>query len=502
MRYIIFFFVLIIGSPAAEGQVIGDALRYAYTEPTGTARTLGLGGAISAVGTDFSTMSKNPAGLGWYRKSELVLTPSLKLSEVTANLEGGDVRERNRSNINFNNFGFVVKGRNRSGKLRSLNWAAGYNRIADFHQDVNFAGTTPGSVTDRFLELTSDGNADTPNLAPEELDGFEAGLAYEAGAIYINGNDPDAVANNIYISDFAPRELTEKTQIVQATGGINEFTIAVAGNIDERLLIGGTVGIPVVNYRENKTYREEDEDDSTLFFDELDFQERLVQTGVGINFKAGAIFRATQAVRVGLAVHTPTSYKLEDSFSTSLSYSFTDGSGSQTFSADSPEGSFEYKVTTPLALIGSGAVILGRSGLLTAEVEWQDYSTVAFNFTNTTNADDLEYEAELNRQIGENYRSALTVRLGGEFAYENLRVRAGYGLIGSPYVEGERFYNSLSAGIGMRLRSFYMDLGYRRSVFGETYVPYVTFDRNLNPQQEVTNNIRNNTFLLTFGFRF
>jgi hypothetical protein len=47
-----------------------------------------------------------------------------------------------------------------------------------------------------------------------------------------------------------------------------------------------------------------------------------------------------------------------------------------------------------------------------------------------------------------------------------------------------------------------MDLGYRHSVFGETYVPYVTFDRETNPQQEVLNTINKDTFLLTFGFRF
>jgi hypothetical protein len=483
-----------------NAQVIGDALRYAYTEPTGTARTLGLGGAISAIGSDFSTLSKNPAGLAWYRKSELVLTPSLTLTDATSELIGGETRDRSRSNINFNNFGFIIKGRDRKvTDLKFLNFAIGYNRIADFHQDSNFAGTTPGSITDRFLELTSDGNPNTPNLTPEELDDFEAGLAYEAGALFEIGGSGQG---NFYATDFLPRELTEKSQIIQATGGINEFTFSTAANIREKLLIGATVGVPVVSFRESKTYRQTDNDNSTEFFDELEFRENLIQTGTGVNLKIGAMFRATQAIRIGAAVHTPTSFKLEDNFSSSLQYIYTDGTGTQEFTAESPDGSFNYRVTTPMTIIGSGAFIIGKMGLISAEVEYQDFSSTEFNFNNTSDEGDLAYEAELNSQIKENFKSAVKIRLGGEFAYKSLRLRAGYGLIGSPYVEGDSFYNSFSAGIGLRQRSFYMDLGYRHSVFGETYVPYVTFDRETNPQQEVLNTINKDTFLLTFGFRF
>ncbi len=490
MKYILSCFLTLLFLQNNQAQVIGDALRYGFTETTGTARTLGLGGSISAIGADFSTVSKNPAGLGWYRKSELVMTPSLTLTKTTSDLEGGDVRDRNRSNINFNNFGFVIKGRerNRTTRLRSLNFAFGYNRIADFHADNNFAGTTPGSITDRFLELSQ-------GLTPNQLDAFEGGLAFDTGAILQSSDDT-------YFSDFLPGEPVEKNQINLATGGINEFTLSMAANYDERFLVGATVGIPVVNYRENKTYRENDEDDSTPFFEQLRFTEGLTQTGAGINVKVGAIYRATQAVRIGAAIHSPTSYALNDVFTTRLSYTFNEGNGAQTFEAESPTGEFEYRVVTPTVLIGSAAFIIGKMGLLTAEVQYQDYSALKFNFNQTDNAADLDYEAELNRQIDETYKSAVNIRLGGEFAYEKLRVRAGYSLIGSPYVEGDSFYGSYSAGIGLRNANFYADLGYRFSTFGETYVPYVTFDQDVNPQQTVDNVIDRNTFLLTFGFRF
>ena len=500
MRYIFSLLFLSIFLQNTKAQVIGDALRYAYTEPSGTARTLGLGGAISAIGADFSTLSKNPAGLAWFRKSELILTPSLVLTDVTSELTGGDIRDRSRSKINFNNLGFVIKGRDRRGTdLKFLNFAFGYNRIADFHQNSNFAGTTPGSITDRFLELTSDGNPNTPNLTPDELDNFEAGLAYDTGALFETGGSGQGF---FYDTDFNPGELSEKSQFIETTGGINEFTFSMAANLREKLMIGATIGVPVVSFNESKTYNQTDEDDSTEFFDELEFKENLTQTGTGINLKIGAMFRATQAIRIGVAVHTPTSFNLEDNFTSSLRYVFTDGTERQEFTAESPDGSFNYKVKTPMAIIGSGAFIIGKMGLITAELEWQDYTATEFNFNETTEEADLIYEADLNNQIKENFKSAVKIRLGGEFAYESLRLRAGYGLLGSPYIEGDSFYNTFSAGIGLRQKTFYMDLGYRHSAIGETYVPYVTFDRETNPQQEVLNSINKNTFLLTFGFRF
>lgn len=499
MKYIlslVFFFSLLGQS---YGQVIGDALRYAFTNPEGTARTLGIGGGIGAIGADFSTMSTNPAGLGWYRRSEMVITPSLTLSNAESLLAGGELRDRSRSNVNVNNFGFVIKGRDRTSALRSLNFAFGYNRTANFYQDNNFAGTTPGSITDRFLELTSDGNPNTPNLTPDELDNFEAGLAFEAGALL---SSQDAVGDYFYGTDFLPGEEVEKSQINQNSGGINELTFSLAGNIEEKLLLGATLGVPLVSYSEVKTYRERDEDDSTPFFESLEFEERLTQTGSGVNLKVGAIYRALQSVRIGLAVHTPTSFRLEDNFTTRLTYAFNEGNGVQSFDTSSPDGSFEYRVNTPAKFIGSAAFIIGRRGFLTAEVEYQDFASTEFNFNNTTSDADLAYEAELNRQIQDSYKSAVNIKLGGEFAYENLRLRAGYGLIGSPYVEGDAFYNALSLGVGLRQKSFYMDLGYRRSSVGETYVPYVIFDKETFPEQEVTNEFTTSTFLLTFGFRF
>jgi hypothetical protein len=51
-----------------------DAARFASSDLNGTARYVGMGGVLSALGGDISVMSSNPAGTALFRKSEASLT--------------------------------------------------------------------------------------------------------------------------------------------------------------------------------------------------------------------------------------------------------------------------------------------------------------------------------------------------------------------------------------------------------------------------------------------
>ena len=56
-------------STVSLAQNTDDAIRYSQTITGGTALSAGMGGAIGALGGDYSVASVNPAGLGLYRKS-------------------------------------------------------------------------------------------------------------------------------------------------------------------------------------------------------------------------------------------------------------------------------------------------------------------------------------------------------------------------------------------------------------------------------------------------
>ncbi len=214
----------------------------------------------------------------------------------------------------------------------------------------------------------------------------------------------------------------------------------------------------------------------------------------------GLIYRMSQAIRFGAAVHTPTAYGLDDSFSTSMDNDFTLETGENyNFEADSPDGYFEYTLTTPWRFIGSTGILFGKAGFVSAELEWVDYSTASFNFKNE-NSDDKSYERELNTEIDRQLQSNINLRVGGEMAYKIFRFRAGVGLQGSPIEGDDTFQNSYSLGLGVREKSFYLDLGYQLESSVTDYLPYVAPSDLFQPTVE--NDSRKNKYILTLGYRF
>lgn len=471
-----------------NAQSATDALQYSQFNYSATARSVGAGGALGALGADFSVLSTNPAGLGWYRRSEFIFTPAISASTVQSKLftdNSTGFSEDSRSVFNLSSFGIVIAGVPRGGDWSGVNFGIGINRLADFNQQFYFKGSSKGSITDRFLELANS-NAG--------LDDFEAGLAYDAGAIY------DTDKDGFYESDFElePDALVQKDQTVTSKGSISEMVLSLAGNYKERILIGATIGLPFVSFTENKVYREVDNgagaDGTIPFFDDLEYTQRLTTTGFGVNFKAGVVIRPVQAIRLGLAVHSPTAFKLQDNYSNSIVYNYTEGGQGYTGKKDSPDGSFDYKLQSPWRYIGSAGIIFGKFGFLSGEAEMVDYGNAKFRYDGYRDA-----EQEVNDSIVNTLSSALNIRLGGEIAYEIFRFRAGFGLHESPYAGDDTINNSYSAGLGIRGESFFLDFAYRHYNYKETYIPYLT---SQSPLQLVDNDTNNNQFLLTLGFKF
>ena len=62
---------------AAVAQSQYEALQFMGNELNGTARFVGMGGAMSSLGADLSTMSTNPAGIGMYRSHDVAVSLDL-----------------------------------------------------------------------------------------------------------------------------------------------------------------------------------------------------------------------------------------------------------------------------------------------------------------------------------------------------------------------------------------------------------------------------------------
>ena len=64
---------LLTGAGAAA-QTVYDATTIARKELNGTARFVGMGGAMGALGGDISVIGTNPAGIGIYRSNDVMTT--------------------------------------------------------------------------------------------------------------------------------------------------------------------------------------------------------------------------------------------------------------------------------------------------------------------------------------------------------------------------------------------------------------------------------------------
>ena len=501
--WLLFSFALI----TAQAQVPADALRFSSLDVLGTARTVGIGGGIGALGADFSVLSTNPAGLAAFRRSEFTFTPSFTLNNTEATLDNSNnsAVQKNKFAFTLNNLGLAFSRQGRNPNWKTSNIAIGLNRIASFHQTFTYRGETTGSYIDFFQEASTD-------LTPGELSDFTTGLAFDTEAIY------DIDDDLFYETDVELNEnaLINKEQTVKRRGGINELSLAFAGNYKERLMIGVAVGFPILSYTEEKVYDEADNGEEVPGYVDMKFEESLTTTGSGVNLKLGVIFRLNQMIRLGGAIHTPTTYgSLVDNFETKMQHNYIDVDGNNQFlesASPTDQGEFEYKLKTPWRFIGSAGFIIKRAGFITGEIEYLKYNDANFDLTITDNSQGtVDFQNNLNSEIANIYQSAINLRFGGEFALKTLRFRAGVTLTGTPYADNYIRDNpnikgigdtstTYALGFGVRQQRYFIDLALRISNQESTFSPYTVSD--FYPQNSVTTSALRNNLLLTFGYKF
>jgi long-subunit fatty acid transport protein len=462
---------IIAGSGLSFGQNIQDALRMSQQQYFSSARSAGVGSAYGAIGADFGSVSYNPAGVAAFRTSEFTFGFSMNNVNSNAQLKGSDVLVKTNTNqkLKLENVGIVIFDEPGGDKWVNSNFAFGLNRTANFDQKVKFNGQTKGSFTDRFLE-----RANGKDL--NGLDNFEGGLAYDVGAIYGPDNQLD------YVSDYqkTPNNLLKKSQNIHSRGGIYEMVFAYGASFQDKLLFGLSVGIPFINYTEEKSYLEESIDANSVL-KKLEYDQYLSTSGVGMNFKAGLIGRLSQNLRVGVSVHSPSYYTLQDDYYNEMLYEYYED-GLQSNLDGSPDGYFKYKFKSPWRYTGSigGIFSIGELNVfIDADAEYADYASSKFNFTAySTAAGDEMNEKDQNENIREQLESAITLRLGGELAYDKYRLRMGYVAPQSPFGRDEinDVMPSYTLGLGFREWKYYIDLAFVKETTTYGYSPYELID--------------------------
>lgn len=494
-RYIIPFFIVLINSLNVNAQSFDESLNLSRIDPKGTAAYLSTGGSATALGADFTLLSVNPAGLGEYKSNMFILTPSFRMNNTRAFLTNDpgsvDYLER-RSGIGIENIGVVISTQPRNVKWSHVNIGIGINQINQFSSQTYFEGLSEGTILDRWTGLAL-------GMDPESLNSTEAILAYNVGAIY--NYDPQT---GTYVTDFDFYEgPVRRSQEIQYRGRNNEIILGVAGNYNQRLNVGMSIGIPLYRYEENSTYREADPNLSGAaggdinFFNDLAYIENLTTSGYGINIKGGLIYKITPFTRIGISASTPTWYRLSDTYRTAIVYDYTDSEGNSRIE-DAVRGDFDYRYSGPwTANIGFGQIF--RSGFVSVAVDYMDFRNGRYDFTAfSSNPVDRQNQQVVNSDISSQLSSSLSLSLGGEYNFDPVRIRGGVRLIQSPYANDDSVRPVYSGGIGFRSGNFILDFGYSFTQFSNTVIPY----RVEGAPQPVGNaTLNRGIFAVTIAFR-
>jgi long-subunit fatty acid transport protein len=485
-----------------------DALRYSQIGIGGTARFVSMGGAFGALGGNVSCLSYNPAGIGIYRKGELNISPGVNFSSVNSSYNGSSTKYFTPS-LAFNGFGIAGSWDSRENPDVRHSLGISLNQLQNFNTHISISGRNNGSSIMQDL-LNNAGENSISSLDPSY-----SGLAWSTYLM-------DTIDGKYY-GFLDPNKDLRQTKDIIKSGKMNEFAFGYTYSFMDKLYLGGSIGIPVVSYQQNSTYTETDDkreleiykdasnnvqstysypvwaynnSDGTQLLggiDRMSYEEVYKTTGRGFNLKLGAIYRITDFLRIGANYQTPTILNLTDVYSYSMNTVFDSG---DEYPSTYPEngGTYHYKIITPMRYGASIGFIYKKVLAIGIDYEGVNYAQAFIT------SGDPSYFTGVNKIISTKYSATSNLRAGAEVNIQNIFLRAGYAMYGSPFgntFSGKFSRSTYSGGVGFRNKNWAFDLGFVKSISNEDYFMYSSeFVRKTDLTFSGTN------FVATVGCKF
>lgn len=515
--YIIALFVSVAHFSYAQGEV--EALNYSRNGLYGTARAMGMGNAFGALGGDLTGVSINPAGIGVYRSSEIVGT----LGFMSNSSEVGDTKE-SKSDFNVHNLGFVGYFPLRNETMPMINFGFTHNRQKSFNSNIRAAGYGASTMIDYIadrsfgvdpgkLTINDDKNAPDPFYDQPWL----TVLGYNSWLINPRESGKDIIYDPVNTKGETPFQQINSYQ----RGYIDQYDFTIGTTINNVLNVGVAINIADIYHYTNVEVLEDFDNGGYTLGNEI----TVNASGVGAKF--GLIYRPVNAIRLGLAYHTPMIYNFSERFSADMA----DDMGAYVTDPEYKPGRTDskiytnyYDLKTPGKVVLSGAAVLGNNFIVSADYEMIDYSTMRLKVPGG-NLNRSWYDID-NDYIKSDFKLTSNLRLGMEYRFtQQLSGRLGYAWMQNPYnddfkdagiaavsgsntvfrMEGDTNY--FTGGFGYRFsRAFYADIALVYQYQNDELYP---FPNVLNTAGDLvidaapfdlkTSSIRG---LLTLGYRF
>ena len=535
-RYFLFATALMIAM-SANAQETYENAKLVGEDLNGTARYVGMGGAMEALGADISTIGTNPAGLGLFRHSNLSVSGGLLMQSNGKEFDNG-----NKTNASFDQIGGVYS--TRTGAKSFLNFGFNYHKSKNFDYILNAANSLNGSSQNKqsfikgllgdegrggfFIDRDPKTNA---NVGYSDLN--KKSNAYTFSQIdYLYWNTLIPTNNPVKPYDYDGGN--DYTFNRAHNGYIGNYDFSVSGNLNDRVYLGVTFGIKDVHYNTYSEYSE-----NLVSGARASVADNRSITGSGFDVTAGVIVRPIESspFRIGAYVKTPTWYDLTTSNTTSLIDYRNYGAANNSKYVNN---SYDYKIWTPWKFGFSLGHTIGSSLALGATYEYEDYSRINtrindggyIDYWTGSYYDSSIADTQMNNHTREVLKAVSTLKLGVEYKpTTNLALRAGYNYVSPMYVsDGQKdpglsslgtsyasatdytnwkATNRFTLGIGYQIDKFNIDLAYQYSSQSGDFYPFSNV-KNININSTTYNNIATGTkvkndksqLLLTLGYRF
>ena len=535
-RYFLFATALMIAM-SANAQETYENAKLVGEDLNGTARYVGMGGAMEALGADISTIGTNPAGLGLFRHSNLSVSGGLLMQS-----NGKEFTNGNKTNASFDQIGGVYS--TRTGAKSFLNFGFNYHKGKNFDYILNAANSLNGSSQNKqsfikgllgdegrggfFIDRDPKTNA---NVGYSDLNKKSNAYTFsQIDYLYWNTLIPTNNPTKPYDYDGGNDYTFNRAH----NGYIGNYDFSVSGNLNDRVYLGVTFGIKDVHYNAYSEYSE-----NLVSGARASVADNRSITGSGFDVTAGVIVRPIESspFRIGAYVKTPTWYDLTTSNTTSLIDYRNYGAANNSKYVNN---SYDYKIWTPWKFGFSLGHTIGSSLALGATYEYEDYSRINtrindggyIDYWTGSYYDSSIADTQMNNHTREVLKAVSTLKLGVEYKpTTNLALRAGYNYVSPMYVsDGQKdpglsslgtsyasatdytdwkATNRFSLGVGYQIDKFNIDLAYQYSSQSGDFYPFSNV-KNININSTTYNNIATGTkvkndksqLLLTLGYRF
>ena len=450
---------------SAQAQSMYDAYTFSENNYMGTAKSVGLANAVTALGGDLGTIGINPAGSAVAGYSQFTITPALSLAVGRTHYALSPTSPSEPAQTGFYpafklpNIGVSTRYDTDGDALRSFTFAFVCNTVTDYNSRMVSTGLN--SLSSRFGEMAA--AATDLNIAPADLASnnfydnsayshyWDTALGYDIGLINSYGTNNEYVGCSEVLSDkgdhYVPSALRQ-TSTVTHMGYKTDMIMNFGFNIKDRLFFGLNLGIPMLEYSNIENLSEvamtvEDfpvsftySDSSTedTYFSDATYRYNYYSKAAGVYLKAGLIWLPTNSLRVGLAYQTRTVLDVEENWQHSGKVAYDNG---KTYSGSGQEGWYSYNLYTPSVLDAGLAWTFGRKGLISLDYELVDYGRMKFQ--SKEYSDEYDYENVAIKAFSgasHNFRLGTELNVSPDFA-----LRAGASLRTTP----EKYYED---GIG------------------------------------------------------